>query len=78
MPTLTRADLDAALAQFHAVGLVPVLSTNGGILEADVQVVRVLEDHGAMAYTTVIAATASNDVVQRFRSSKRVYWNHAP
>jgi len=41
MPTLTRADLDAALAQFHAVGLVPVLSTNGGIPEADVQVVRV-------------------------------------
>jgi hypothetical protein len=41
MPTLTRADLDETLAQFHAAGLVPVLSTNGGIPQTDVQVVRV-------------------------------------
>ena len=35
-----RADLDAAIARFHAVGLTPVLSTNGGIPDADIEVTR--------------------------------------
>lgn len=35
-----RADLDAALARFHAVGLTPVLSTNRGTRETDILVRR--------------------------------------
>lgn len=34
----TKADRDAALALFYAAGLVPVLSTNGRIPDADVEV----------------------------------------
>jgi hypothetical protein len=35
-----RGDLDAALARFHAKGLTPVLSTNGSIPDADIDVTR--------------------------------------
>lgn len=33
---------DAFLQQFHAAGLVPRLSTNGGIPDADIQIVKAL------------------------------------
>lgn len=35
-----RADLHAALDRFYAAGLTPVLSLNGSIPEADVEVTR--------------------------------------
>jgi hypothetical protein len=44
MPVSTRADVTAALTRFHDAGLTPVLSTNGAIPDADVQVVRVPAD----------------------------------
>ncbi len=31
---------DVLLAQFHAAGIIPIVSTNGGIPEADIQVVK--------------------------------------
>ena len=38
--TAAHATRDALLAQFRDVGLVPVISTNGGIPDADIQVVK--------------------------------------
>ena len=38
--TAAHATLQALLAQFRDAGLVPVVSTNGGIPEADIQVVK--------------------------------------
>jgi len=47
MPTVTRpprtaahAERDRLIAQFKDAGLVPVLSTNGGIPDADIQIVK--------------------------------------
>ena len=36
-----RADLDGLLAEFAAVGLTPVLSTNGGVPDADIHIAKV-------------------------------------
>jgi len=54
MPTLTVADLDNALAPFYRRDLVPVVSTNGSIPEADVQVVRVPADQRTKGEANVI------------------------
>ena len=39
-----RVDLDAFLARFAEAGLQPVISTNGGIPEADIHVAKVTGD----------------------------------
>lgn len=54
MPLATRADLDTALQRFHDAGLTPMLSTNGSIPDADVQVVRVPADQRKAGEPNVI------------------------
>jgi hypothetical protein len=54
-----RADLDAALNRFHAAGLTPVLSTNGGIPDADIEVTRGPLEQGHPRPVLAVTVTAS-------------------
>jgi len=45
-PTDAHRERDRYLQMFHAAGLVPIVSTNGGIPDADIQVTKTLLDEG--------------------------------
>lgn len=74
MPESTRADVLAALQRFYDVGLTPVLSTNGGIPGADVQVVRVPADQasGPADRLRVLDVWVTDKGEQRLRDARHV------
>ena len=66
---LTRPPaIAAAIERFHALGIVPVVSTNGGIPHADIQIAKIPADEAKAGDVTFIDAWVTERGEARLRA----------